>query len=142
MPACKSKWSCEWAVYGKGNTLQLTLKPLEGQLRAETNVPLAEGSAVTFRKDNGDSAIVAPSEAQLSALDRKLALRQPVVFDGLKETIIEGLTPEAQGIKVTISQGSSDRILLGGDNQAATLAQRLTSQKWLTSSLKHGGINW
>jgi len=135
MPACGSKWSCEWAVYSKGNGLRLTLRPIKGTLRVESNIPLLDGTAITFTRDNGQSAIVAPASAQLTAMDRKLSLRQPVAFGGLKATFIESLAPDGAGIKLAINQGSSDLILMGESNEAATLAEFIAGHRSFSAYL-------
>jgi hypothetical protein len=125
----------EWSVFGKHNRLHLILRPGKGQLRAESKIPLSDGSAITFDL-NGQSAIVPSEEAQLTALDRKLQLDgQSLMFGGIKSTTIESLGPDAQSVKLVIAEGSSSQILLGQRNEAATLAEFLTSQKPLATYL-------
>jgi len=137
-----------WSVYVKKDSrLYLTLRAVKGAIPAEHEIRLAKGSAVTFDQEGrseGRSAIAsAGGELEVTGVDRKpLKLKegQSLVLGGLEgdpredDPEIVSLEPEAAGVKVDL-RGSSDSILLGKSNEAATLAEYLTSQKPLATYL-------
>jgi hypothetical protein len=146
MTGGKSKWSSEWAIYGKQNRLHLVLRPMRGQIRAESRpmrsqiraesrIPLQDGTALTFEM-RGESAIVPTSGAKLTVLDRKLKLEgKSLVLDGLKGVWI-GLDPGAKALNVSMNRGKSDRILLDDSNEATTtLAEQLMNVKKMATYL-------
>ena len=133
-----------WSVYvRKDSRLHLQLRPLKGSIPAEHKISLAKDSAATFELE-GQSAIVgADSELQISGVDRKplkLKESQSLVLGGLQgeaqedDPKIESLEPEAASVRVFL-RGSSRSILLGKSNEAASLAEYLTSQKPLATYL-------
>jgi hypothetical protein len=131
-----------WSVYArKDSRLHLQLRAMKGQIPAEHTIHLAKDSAATFDLE-GQSAIVgAGGEVQISGLDRKpLKLKegQSLELAGLQgdppedDPEIVSLEPEAASVKVDL-RGSSHSILLDKSNEAATLAEYLTSQKPLVT---------
>jgi len=131
-----------WAVYVKKDSrLHVQLRAMKGRIPAESKIRLARNSDVTFDQE-GQSAIAgADGEVQITGVDRKpLKLKegQSLVLGRLEgdpreeDPEIERLEPEATSIRVDL-RGSSDSILLNKSNQAATLAEYLTSQKPLAT---------
>lgn len=133
-----------WSVYlRKDSRLHLQLGAIKGLVRAEHKIRLAKDSAATFLLE-GQSAIVgADGEVQITGVDRKpLKLKegQSLEFGGLQgdapedDSQIESLEPETASVRVFL-RGSSGSILLDKSNEAATLAEYLTSQKPLATYL-------
>ena len=133
-----------WSVYVKKySRLHLQLRAIKGRIPAEHEIPLAKHSTVTFVLE-GQSAIVgADGEVQITGVDRKplkLTEGQSLAFGELEgdpkedDPKIVSLAPEAASVKVGL-RGSSDSILLDRSNEAATLAEYLTSQKPLATYL-------
>ena len=131
-----------WSVYVKKDSrLHLQLRATKGRIPAESKIRLAKNSDITFDLE-GQSAIVgADGEVQFTGVDRKpLKLKegQSLVLGGLQgdaredDPKIESLEPEAASVRVNL-RGSSDSILLDKSNEAATLAEYLTSQKPLAT---------
>jgi hypothetical protein len=137
-------FSRTWSVYVKKDSrLHLQLRAIKGSIPAEHKIRLAKDSAATFLLE-GQSAIVgADGEVQITGVDRKpLKLKegQSLVLGGLQgdapedDPRIESLEPEAASLRVNL-RGSSGSILLDKSNEAATLAEYLTSQKPLATYL-------
>ena len=133
-----------WSVYVKKDSrLHLQLRPVNGSIPGEHKISLAKDSAATFELE-GQSAIAgADSELQITGVDRKpvkLKEGQSLVLGELQgeaqedDPKIESLEPEAASVRVFL-RGSSGSILLGKSNEAATLAEYLTSQKPLATYL-------
>jgi hypothetical protein len=131
-----------WSVYVKKDSrLHVQLRAMKGRIPAESKIRLARNSDITFDLE-GQSAI-ADGEVQITGVDRKpLKLKegQSLVLGGLQgdpredDPMIVSLEPGAASIKVDL-RGSSGSILLNKSNQAATLAEYLTSQKPLATYL-------
>jgi hypothetical protein len=133
-----------WSVYVKKDSrLHLQLRAMKGRIPAESKIRLARNSDVTFDLE-GQSAIAgADGEVQITGVDRKpLKLKegQSLVLGGIEgdpredDPEIERLEPETASVKVDL-RGSSGSILLNKSNEAATLAEYLTSQKPLATYL-------
>jgi hypothetical protein len=131
-----------WSVYAKKDSrLHLMLRAVKGQIPAEHEIGLAKESAITFQLEN-QSAIVGPDgELQITSVDRKpLKLKegQSLVLGELRgypaeeSATIVTLEPAAESVKVDL-RGSSGTIFLDKSNEAATLAEYLTSQKPLAT---------
>jgi hypothetical protein len=131
-----------WSVYVKKDSrLHMQFRAMKGRIPAESKIRLAENSDVTFALE-GQSAIAgADGEVQITGVDRKpLKLKegQSLVLGGLQgdpredDPTIVSLEPEAASVRVDL-RGSSGSILLDKSNQAATIAEYLTSQKPLAT---------
>ncbi len=133
-----------WSVYVKKDSrLYLTLRAVKGPIPAEHEIRLAQGSAVTFDQEGRSAIAGAGGELEITGVDRKpLKLKegQSLVLGGLEgdpredDAEIVSLEPEAASVKVDL-RGSSDSILLGKSNEAATVAEYLTSQRPLATYL-------
>lgn len=133
-----------WSVYVKKDSrLYLTLRAVKGPIPAEHEIRLARDSAVTFELEGRSAIAGAGGELEITGVDRKplrLKEAQSLVLGGLQgdpredSPEIVSLEPEAASVKVDL-RGSSDSILLGKSNEAATLAEHLTSQKPLATYL-------
>jgi hypothetical protein len=133
-----AEFSRIWSIYlRKDSRLHLQLRAIKGPIPAEHKISLAKDSAATFLMERQSTIVGADGELQITGVDRKpLKLRegQSLVLGGLQgdapedDPRIESLEPEAASLRIFL-RGSSSSILLDESNEAATLAEFLTSQK-------------
>jgi hypothetical protein len=132
-----------WSVYHlKDNRLHLQLSAKNG-IAAEREISLAKNSSVTFDVEGQSALSGTDGVLQFSGVDMKpikLTEGKSFVVRRLQgdpeedDPQIVSLIPEAAALKVDL-HGSSNRIVLGSSNEAATPAEYLTSQKPLAAYL-------